>query len=70
MAKHPRSTRPDGSWVELDERHSIRREGTGDLRKQWVHRFCGDWVASYPTKTAATREALKWEWARADRLSA
>ena len=36
-----------------DERYSVGREGTGDMDRQWVARFCGDRIGSAATEAGA-----------------
>lgn len=57
-----------GRWVALDERHSIRKEHTGAAKAQWVFRFCGDFIASHPTRQASVTAALRWEMERVSRM--
>lgn len=40
-----------------DKRYTVRPEYTGSPRLQYVARFCGDWVGSADTYTAATQAA-------------
>jgi hypothetical protein len=44
----------DGS---LDERYSVRVEGTGHATKTWVARFCGEWLGCCATKARAEKLA-------------
>lgn len=48
----------------LDFRHCIAKEGTGDLHRTWVFRFCGRWIGSFRTKREALAYAREWETAR------
>lgn len=53
-----------------DRRYSIEREWCGRTKPQWVVRFCGDWVGSRPTKSAAKGLAHQHDMFRREPIEA
>jgi len=43
----------------MDNRFSISKEFTGNIKPQFVLRFCGDWMESYPTLLKARHGRTK-----------
>lgn len=44
--------------IRSDQRWTVTREFTGEVKPQFVIRFCGDWVDSRSTYTAAVTRAV------------
>ncbi|MEV4454453.1 hypothetical protein [Microbispora sp. NPDC049633] len=47
-----------------DDRYTVGQEGTGDLDRPYVARFCGTWVGNAPTEVAAWHLAWGHQLAR------